>query len=258
MFTKEYWDNRVVKYGHTGHSEPFLYCFDQEARKFAVAEIIRSLQFSNKERLLDFGCGSGEFLELLKYDFKELTGFDISERVLEKARKKNILSHLVLTNSDEKVKQRSPFDLILTATVLQGLEKGELKYVIKKFSELLAENGYILCMEFFSHDGTNFLKGENRATMSDWKEILQENKLGIVDQYSFYNPVLFPTTSWRKYKSEIILKIIKPLKYLAPVKSYFSKRAKQIIYEEKDVLGIENSIFKIYILQKDKHANKTT
>jgi SAM-dependent methyltransferase len=257
MFAKEYWDVRAERYGHTGHSEPFLYCFDQEARKFAIDQVIRQTPFRKRQRALDFGCGSGDFLPLLKNNFGYVLGYDISGKVLEKA-KRNFKGTAALTDDLDMVKEKGPYDLILTVTVLQGIENEEIGGAMKRLFSLLSDDGFVVSMEFFSKEGENTDSGETRLTQSGWKEILKANGLRVVFCRSFYNPVIFPSVSWKKYKANLPLKILRPFKHLSFVKSYFSWKARQIIYKERDILAPENSTFKIYILQKETHAGQTS
>lgn len=259
MFTKEYWNKRTLKYGHTGHSEPFLYCFDQEARKFAVGELLKNISFKKTASALDFGCGTGDFLELLNNKFVNVLGYDISDQVLEKAKQAHRqAAGLAFTNSAATLKEKMPYDLILTVTVLQSLDKNELKDTMEQFCSLLSHDGYILNMEFFSTEERNNDFKEDRVTIKEWSEIVENSGLTIVSQHSFYNPILAPAVSWKKYNTGLFLNVLKLFKRWHRVQVYFSKTARQIIYKEKDVLAIENSTFKIYILQKKAHADQTS
>jgi cyclopropane fatty-acyl-phospholipid synthase-like methyltransferase len=256
MFTREYWEKRVSKHGHTGHGEAFLYCFDQEARKFAVKELLQHIHFKKKDKALDFGCGTGDFLNILNSWFKTVDGYDISYNVINKARKN--LKHqdaITLTNDISEIEQSAPYDFILTVTVLQSLTKNELVEACKLLFNALDDNGYIVCMEFFTNEVRNTQTHENKATANEWLEILKSNQIEIISLHSFYNPVLYPSNSLKLYNNKRFLKLLKPLKRFRITQKILSHVAKKIIAKHNDVLEKQKTPFKIQILQKINHAH---
>jgi len=84
---KEFWNNRIRKYGHTGWADSLIYAYDQQARLIAIGEILNSLT-CNKSVALDFGTGSGDFANLLSKQFDKVIAFDISDVVVEIAKRK--------------------------------------------------------------------------------------------------------------------------------------------------------------------------
>ena len=85
---KEFWNDRVKKYGHTGWADNFIYAYDQQARLLAVEKIVNSLT-CEKTLALDFGTGSGDFANLLSKYFDKVIAFDISDTVIEIAKYEN-------------------------------------------------------------------------------------------------------------------------------------------------------------------------
>lgn len=255
-FTNEYWNERALKYGHTGHAEPFYYCFDQEARKFAIREIIKNTGFTDKNKALDFGCGSGDFLELLLEEFSSVTGFDPSEKVIEKAKRRLYKNKAVfLCSTFNEVEKNAPYNLVISVTVLQNLNKTELEKTLHQVCDMLVEGGSVICLDAFSSPEKNKEHGEDKATTNEWLEAIKKAGFELSAVYPFYNPVLFPTRSWQQYTKNKLLKSLKPFKRFLWIQKLFSSTARQIIYREKDILQEQNSIFKIYILQKQRHAN---
>jgi cyclopropane fatty-acyl-phospholipid synthase-like methyltransferase len=256
MFTKQYWEERVSKHGHTGHGEAFLYCFDQEARKFAIAELLKHIHFEKKDKALDFGCGTGDFLNIINSQFSNVYGYDISNRVIEKARK--FLKHenkIVLTNDVSKIEQAAPYDFILTVTVLQSLTKNELTEACALLFNALDDNGYMVCMEFFTTEVRNTQTQENKATTNEWLDILRHNQVEVISLHSFYNPHLYPSKSWNLYQNNKFLYLLKPIKRFHIIQKILSNVAKKIITKHNDVLEKQKTSFKIQILQKTKHAH---
>ena len=72
------------------------------------------------ERALDFGCGVGRLTRALARRFDEAVGIDVSERMLEHARRLNAdTANVTFASSDEPPPE--PFDLVVANLVLQHL-----------------------------------------------------------------------------------------------------------------------------------------
>ena len=254
MFTKEYWNTRAQTYGHTGHAEPFYYCFDQQARLYAINELIRNTTIK-KGAALDFGCGSGDFINILKSHFEKIYAYDVSEVVIERAKKRFNQSNIIISDNFNDITSIKSIDLILTVTVLQTFKKEELETTIKILKELLSENGTLLCMEFFREDDIMGEYNEMKATTSDWKKILAKNNLKIISTKNFYNPIIEPTKSWYSYNTNLYLKILKLIKHTNFAQTKFTQISKKMIEQHKDVLLDKDSAFKIYVIQKENTCN---
>ncbi len=254
MFGKEYWNKKALTNGHTGHAEPFYYCFDQQARLFAINELIENNN-SKKEKALDFGCGSGDFIDILNRHYKTIYAFDISDAVIKLAKKRFNESNIVLSDNFNQISFNKPFDLILTVTVLQSLQKQELEETIQTLIELLSEKGSLICMEFFRSEELTGEENQMKATINDWKNILANNKLKIVSVHNFYNPIIEPTKSWYYYNTKLYLKILKLFKYSNFAQTKFIQVSKKIIAHHKDVILNKETAFKIYTIQKENSCN---
>jgi ubiquinone/menaquinone biosynthesis C-methylase UbiE len=254
MFTKEYWNTRAKSHGHTGHAEPFYYCFDQQARLYAIRKLITTLNIK-KNKVLDFGCGSGDFIDILKLNFEKIYAFDISEVVIEKVKKRFNQSNIFISDSFDQSVCDNSFDLILTVTVLQTLKKEDLEATVKIFSASLTKTGNLMCMEFFRNDLITDEHNVNKATTSEWKTILSQNKLKIISEINFYNPITSPTKSWYYYNTNLYLKILKPFKNSGFTQTKLTHAAKKLIAQHNDVLLDKESAFKIYIIQKENSCN---
>jgi hypothetical protein len=97
----------------------------------------------------------------------------------------------------------------------------------------------------------NFIRNDDRVSSSEFNQILQENKLVIAETKYFYNPILFPTNSWKTYSSNILLTLLKPLKKFNFIQNIFRGKARQILKKCDDVLLSESNQFKVYILKKE-------
>ena len=90
---------------------------DAERMLATAAELGRP---SRRERVLDFGCGVGRLTRALARGFDEALGIDVSERMLEHARRLNAdTPNVTFASSDEPPPE--PFDLVVANLDLQHL-----------------------------------------------------------------------------------------------------------------------------------------
>jgi ubiquinone/menaquinone biosynthesis C-methylase UbiE len=205
-----YWDHRTKRYGHTGWSNQATYSFDQFVRINSVQFVLEKL--TNKSLALDFGCGSGEFTNILSQKFEKAIGFDISELVLKIAKDKFDNPRVKFTSNYEEIKE-AKLDLILVITVLQHIvEEHELIEVLRQFCKQLAPNGSIIILESFSDTET---KNEylNLRKFSDFNNLLNKNGLEIVEIKNFYHPKYYPLANYIKFKSNYCTLILNKLAY---------------------------------------------
>ena len=98
---------------------------DAERMLATAAELGRP---SRRERVLDFGCGVGRLTRALARRFDEAVGFDVSERMLEHARRLNAdTPNVTFTNAEYPPAGR--FDLVVANLVLQHLPSKALARV---------------------------------------------------------------------------------------------------------------------------------
>jgi len=93
---------------------------------------------------LDFGCGVGRLTRALAQRFDETVGVDVSERMLEQARRLNAdATNVTFTSGEEP--PAGPFDLVVANLVLQHLPTRALARVyIRRLIEAAAPDGLIV------------------------------------------------------------------------------------------------------------------
>jgi len=254
MFDKSYWNERAEKYGHTGHAEPFYYCFDQQARLQAIETLIGQAGIP-KAQALDFGCGSGDFTHLLSLHFKTVYAYDISDVMIAQVKKRFPQTAVVASDELSEVLAHRRFDLLLSVTVLQTFSVQELDQTLSLLSAHLSDRGLFIAMEFFTTEALNRQLGETKATAEEWRELLAKHGLKIASLPGFINPHLAPSKSWNSYNNNLFLKSLKPFKRYAFAQAQFIRSAKKILNHYRDTLPETGSLLHFYTLQKEQACN---
>lgn len=166
----------------------------QEGQSTSGIQFVRAaIKLSaNKGKALDVGCGSGGRIitALLEAGF-EVTGIDVSEAMIENARKRHPGSRFILGDICEWQPQEQ-YDAIIAWDSIFHVPYSEQRRVVAKLCEALAEGGVIL----FTAGGvdgeiTGEMRGQNFYYSSlaevDYLKIMQEKRCKCVlmqrDQY---------------------------------------------------------------------------
>jgi len=113
-----------------------------DKKKNQVALPATILEKLSSERVLDVGCGNGEFLNRVRNRFGcKVEGIDISRNAVKTARK-NYNLKIFQGDIPEYPFQDNPFDLITAFSYIEHVH--DPNATIKKMSELLKPNGIFL------------------------------------------------------------------------------------------------------------------
>jgi SAM-dependent methyltransferase len=95
-------------------------------------------------KLLDVGCGRGDFLAMAKTKGYSVTGIDFSTQIIETARKKFALKVYPLTLEEFVAKKPTEMhDIVTFWEVLEHLDN--LQSFIKCLKKVLSSRGYVVC-----------------------------------------------------------------------------------------------------------------
>lgn len=92
--------------------------------------------------VIDLGCGTGLSGEAFKPFARELIGIDISDKMIESAKKKNSYQKLIVGDIEEELKQFHDIDLIVAADVFSYI--GDLQVPLQLAYEALKTGGMLL------------------------------------------------------------------------------------------------------------------
>jgi predicted TPR repeat methyltransferase len=126
---------------------------------------LRSLPVPENADTLDLGCGTGQCAPYLRPFSRSLTGVDLSEKMLDKARERGLYDHLECRDISEFLTQRGDqFDLIVAADVFVYF--GDLGPIFSQVQNALRPNGYFCFSTELSESADFTLTSSNRFAHS--------------------------------------------------------------------------------------------
>jgi SAM-dependent methyltransferase len=125
--------------------------------------------------ILDFGCGSGELLELIQCKYK--IGVEINKISQNKLKKKKIIFVSKLNDIQKK------FDTIFALSVIDHLQ--DPIYFIKKLANKLKKNGQLIIIIRHDSKNQNQMNSSYRSHLYSWSLLSFNNLLNSIKLESF-------------------------------------------------------------------------
>lgn len=100
--------------------------------------------FNPYARVLDIGCGRGEFMELLREQGKYVEGIDLSESMLQVAQEKGLNCQKGDALEFLTLQPQGEWDGIFSAQVIEHLEPGYLRELVLASFRVLSPQGLLL------------------------------------------------------------------------------------------------------------------
>jgi 2-polyprenyl-3-methyl-5-hydroxy-6-metoxy-1,4-benzoquinol methylase len=127
-------------YSHQDNSKNLTQWIYQKVRDYSISKKVQLIEeFEEPGRLLDYGCGTAEFLNEARINLWKVQGIEPNEKARTQANKK--LGGKVYETIDD-LKKDTTFDVITLFHVLEHIH--ELRKTIKKVLNHLKSNGYII------------------------------------------------------------------------------------------------------------------
>lgn len=246
--------------GTTGYGDKSIAFFDQLMRIKCIEKIVCQYYEGSNKTMLDFGCGTGDFLHYFSPRCRLLVGYDPSNEILEIAQIKcKNLSNVLLVNSLDNILDK--FDIILSITVLQHiLSDSELLKTLTFMSNISNNNGILIALESTKCDSFNLAQPShvNARSMADWLSFFDKCGWELLSIKSFYNPFYLKTKSYIKYRKTTYFqracyKIINHFDIDTNLfNGIFKQQAERILSDDRNIDGILNgeSFSKIFILRR--------
>jgi 2-polyprenyl-3-methyl-5-hydroxy-6-metoxy-1,4-benzoquinol methylase len=193
--------------GHTGWSDPVIYSYDQIERLALIEKTVGALAV-DPLYALDFGCGTGEFSQmLLKKDMK-VYGYDpyVKPKITE-SRFDYIGQHSEINRT-----VCEPLGLILSVTVLDHiLNESELLDELKYLRTMIASTGSFLLLEYALDEDTGKPKSSYQAfrTMNQWRNYFARSRWAIAAVIPVAHPVLAPSRGFNNFERNAFISAIR-------------------------------------------------
>ncbi len=245
---KEFWEERIRTYGHTGWSNQMIYHYDQQLRLKMIAELVGKLALQPSCHALDFGCGVGDFSRLLHSLGLRVSGYDLSEHIISKAVATSPENSINYSAKLEPLLKNS-YSLILSITVLQHiLDADELADTLKKLALCLSPDGYFVVLESIS--GSAASAHLTTRSKAEWVDAFKNAGMKLVFEKQFQHPTMNPTSSYLTYKKSFLVRALHVLSYfkIPFSNSLLKKMAHRAVLKDEDyfVSGESPTLLMVY------------
>ncbi|MDP1883885.1 MAG: class I SAM-dependent methyltransferase [Candidatus Moranbacteria bacterium] len=140
---------------------------------------------NGNSRILDLGCGTGRLAGYMQAKGFEVVGVDLSEKMLEIAKRKHPEMGFILVDMRELELEEKSFDAVCLAYSIFHFEKPEAREILKRANVFLGSGGFLFLIvqegegEIFENDP---LSPEDKIFLS----LYSENELiGIAEDAGF-------------------------------------------------------------------------
>lgn len=215
-----FWVERFQKLGHTGWQNPVIYAYDQRERLELISQKIAQLE-KKPIVALDFGCGSGDFSQLLLKKKIQVYGYDpFTEPHI------NHPNFIFLSDKTKLENVENEFDLILSVTVLDHiLEDKAFEQTLKAFRQQISENGYLILIEY-ALDNPPDVKNEYQSfrTIYECCGCLSKCGWDVLSIEPVPHPLEAPSTGFLNYRKNPIVFLIEKLLRVFSMRSWIQSR----------------------------------
>lgn len=141
-------------YSHQDKSQSITQWIYQRVRNYNISKKVDLIEeFIEQGKILDYGCGTGEFLQEAKTNRWKVTGIEPNEIAREKANSK---LEGKIYSSIEEIKKGSKYDVITLFHVLEHIH--DLRKTVKSIINHLNKKGFLLIAvpNYESFDSTEY------------------------------------------------------------------------------------------------------
>lgn len=187
MDTREFFNNLASNWSK--------YSTDEQIQK--AKTLLDKLNIKEGSRVLDLACGTGVISNTLyNYSKRNVIAIDLSDKMIEEAKRLNENSHIKFLNEDFYTYNTIPFDYIVVYNAYPHFL--ELDRFKQKLFELLEENGKFMICHSLSREA---LKAHHSGEVSTISRDLKEVK----EEASFYNDLFDIEYAYEDDNSYIII-----------------------------------------------------
>jgi 2-polyprenyl-3-methyl-5-hydroxy-6-metoxy-1,4-benzoquinol methylase len=127
-------------YSHEDKAKNITQWIYQKVRNYSISNKVKFInQLSTKGKLLDYGCGTGEFLNAARISGWKVYGIEPNNKARKQA---NLKLHDKVKSSIDELKKESKFDVITLYHVLEHIH--DLRKTLKNIISNLNSDGYLI------------------------------------------------------------------------------------------------------------------
>lgn len=260
----EFWEERLSKFGHTGWSDATTYFYDQRLRLKAIERALSEYVKNANSYALDYGCGIGDFAQLLSNKFDHVLAYDVSDKIIEYARLKNRASNITWTsdsllNDGDGYCHGDHYDFVLSITVLQHItNEEEFHKLIDYLSKTLSKNGSLLVLETLSEFSETSGYSKHRSLEQLTNDFMRHG-LKLCANYGFYHPLISPTATYRAYRGDLRVRLLSRMNALGiwGAAALLKLIAERYALRDEDYCNHAKSPTRLMLFRFDKEAGQS-
>lgn len=242
----DFWAQRLRNYGHTGWADRVIYTFDQQERLALIEAAINESPIQ-RGSAIDFGCGTGDFSQLLLSMGFNVCGYDP-------------YVHPVITSTnfayaDSLAAIKLPnhsADFVLAVTTLDHiLEERELIDVLSRVRNYLKPAAWFYILDYAldsASDREKFgLKNnyESFRSLAEWLHLLGRSLFRVQAVTPMPHPLISPSLGYTSYSRSPLVRIRRMVPRL-PLpglwqNALFTWHARTVIKRHVTTLGADRS-----------------
>ena len=201
----EYWRARARKVGHTGWKQPVLYAYDQRQRLRMLEQRLRVLGLPAHARVLDFGCGTGDFSRLLLRLGFDVVGYDpyLAPQLTHPR-----FSYLGSPEAFSEL--QGNFALVLSVTVLDHvLEPSAFAATLARLRALAAPGGKLLALEYApDEEAPSPAPHQAYRSLPTWRAALPSAGWELTAHWPVPHPVHAPSQAFKTYRGSLLTRAV--------------------------------------------------
>lgn len=241
---KKYWIDRVSQYGHTGWSDQVTYLYDQNMRLQLIKQIVKKYFPNGARSSLDYGCGSGDFTNLLSIFSKQTIGVDLADEIIMNATNKYNQKNVSFYCTDKFELKSNKYSIITAITVFQHiLDDEKLIELLHTMNTTIEDDGVLIIIDSYGKQIENdYLK---QREFESFLHLLEKTNFRLLESYNLYHPQYSPTKLFKKYRNSFLIKVFNKLKLMSWI-----KKISNLLVSYDSPLIIEESTTKLLVVKK--------